>query len=303
MSGLERFNYSNDLEAMIVHLHRGKESWPHYHLYIAAHLGGVNGRVSTFVQFLCPEIAFRCGPLADKLVLDFGCGTGASSVALALSGARVIAADICQESLEIARKRVQEHGLEDRVKFAAIDDLPMLQENGSFDLVLMNGVIEHIPTSDLGLRVKVLATAANCLRRGGYLYISETPNRLWPKDTHSTGLWFLPWTPAGSKIGYNYAISRGRHTECATLSQGPRGLEEVGAWGATYWELNAALQGLGFRCKNAGSEQGQRVNFTYKGSAKRRIFEHVIYWLVTLPFGIPIIAFCPFLDHLVFVRE
>jgi 2-polyprenyl-3-methyl-5-hydroxy-6-metoxy-1,4-benzoquinol methylase len=301
--GALRFQYSADFEAKIVHLHRGKEAWPHYRSYLTHHLGGPDGRVALFINHLCPELIFRCGPLQGKKVLDFGCGTGASAVALALSGAKVVAVDIDQESLEIARQRILEHSLEDRVRIMPIQELSSQEKMSSFDLVLMNGVIEHIPITEKGLRAQVLKQASEALKPGGHLYINETPNRLWPKDTHSTGLWFLPWTPAGSKIGYGYAVSMKKHTECATVSPGPRGLEEVGAWGATYWEVNRALKKLGFTNQNTSHRLRRKTRFTHAGSFKRRFLESVLYLSLTFPFGIPLIAFFPFLDHLVFVKS
>lgn len=65
----------------------------------------------------------------DKLILDAGCGTGYKSLVLAEAnpGAKVIGIDISEQSLDLARKRFQHHGLENgEFHLLSIYELPNL---------------------------------------------------------------------------------------------------------------------------------------------------------------------------------
>lgn len=58
------------------------------------------------------------GDLAGRRVLDICCGSGASTVALALSGAaEVVGLDVSEASLEIGRRLASHHGCAARVRF------------------------------------------------------------------------------------------------------------------------------------------------------------------------------------------
>jgi methylase of polypeptide subunit release factors len=65
----------------------------------------------------------------DKLILDAGCGTGYKSLVLAEAnpGAKIIGIDISEQSLDLARKRFQHHGLENgEFHLLSIYELPNL---------------------------------------------------------------------------------------------------------------------------------------------------------------------------------
>src|SRR4051794_28081192 len=106
-----------------------------------------------------------------------------------------------------------------------------------------------------------MRSAFALLRPGGYLFINDTPNRLWPQDSGITGLPLLPWTPAGSRIAYELAVRLKRYEDAPFKTKGPVGLEESGAWGCTYWELWNALKGTGAACLNLLPGQDQRVSY------------------------------------------
>ena len=294
------FEYSQDFRQRIVDLHRGKESWPNYSKYLRDHLGGADSRLKWFGTRLCPEIEYRCGALEDKRVLDFGCGTGSATAPLAMRSPRVCAFDIDQESLDICRQRIEEHRLGARVEFHCAPDV---QEAGSrmgtFDLILVNGVLEHIPLSRTGLRRRILRALFGMLRRGGHLFIHDTPNRLWPIDFHSTQLWWIPWMAPGSRLAYRLAVARRRHTPAPTISDGPLGLEEVGAWGCTYWEITTSLRGMEFVCTNVVDGYDRRLHYSRDRGWKQATFELLAYYPAVKVLRVPVTAFTPFLTNLV----
>jgi len=301
---MEQFEYSRDFEEQITRLHRGKEDWPRYRAYLRAHLGGPHSRVVQYTKYLCPEIEYHCGKLQGKRVLDFGCGTGATTAALAHYCEQVTAFDIDEESIEICKQRIEEHGFENRVRFFCADDVDQVKDIlGTFDIILMNGVVEHIPLSRSGLRRRIIRSLFDLLETPGYLFITDTPNRLWPRDSHSTGLWWIPWTKPGSAWAYRRAVRKGRHSDAPTISQGPLGLEEVGAWGATYWEIEGYLRGEKFVCLNMVSGHDRHFAHAFPGTWKRTVFEAVMYLLAVKLLRVPITALYKTITNLVMKKR
>ena len=107
------------------------------------------------------------GEHGGEVVLDYGCGPGNDLTGLALyTGARrLIGADISEQALSLAGRRLALHGVErDRVQLIHIADsdpgLPL--EAGSVDYAQSMGVIHH--TSDPGA---VLAEIERVLKPGG----------------------------------------------------------------------------------------------------------------------------------------
>jgi SAM-dependent methyltransferase len=300
------FEYSPEFVERTRHLLRGLEDFPRYGQFLADGLGGPDSRLMHFVQYLIPEIEYRCGPLEGKTVLDFGCGSGASTVALARRCKSVIGFDVDEESIELCRMRLAEHGLESRVRLICANDIEEVKDQiGPVDLVLLCGVIEHLPLTQDDLRRKIVRTLFGMLNPSGHLYVYDTPNRVWPYDFHTTGLWWIPWTEPGSAQAYERALRKGRYVQSPRIAAGPRGLEQAGAWGATYWEILRYLEGENFSCLNI--HPGNNRHIDYLGGARR--FRLVRYpfdffvGLVARPLRIPITAFYPFLDNLVLVKN
>jgi ubiquinone/menaquinone biosynthesis C-methylase UbiE len=94
-------------------------------------------------------------------VLDLGCGPGDIAVLLAqrCPGLEIVAVDLAEEMLRIARRRVVEAGLVGRVSIASVDAKATDFPSRSFDLVLCNSLAHHIP-DPLGLLVEVERIAA-----------------------------------------------------------------------------------------------------------------------------------------------
>jgi SAM-dependent methyltransferase len=298
---MKSFNYSPAFETLIRELHRGKESLPHYCSYLKAHLGGPESRLVQFCESLVPEMEHHCGTLVNRSVLDFGCGTGATTVAVALAGARVTAFDVHAESIRIAEQRVREHGLEDRITIrCAASTEEALTPDERFDVVLMNGVIEHIPSSVPGLRRRVIRSAWEHVKEGGFLFINDTPNRLIPFDAHTTQLWWIPWMSPGSEWAYRRAVSRGRFAES---KKGAKSMEEGGAWGSTYWEVLHVLGEADAACVNLEAGHDEQLCYVGDRSWRRRSFERLIRASLGRALRAPITAFAPGLTSLCFRKR
>lgn len=131
-------------------------------------------------------------------VLDFGCGKGSSTLALASLGfGSVTGVDVDAASVGLARRRASERGLPIPFETA----LPP----GPVDLVLANAVLEHMTPEE---RESVVRDLWGRLRPGGHLIVQETPNRFFPIDRHTTGWPLVPWLPLGIKLRFARAPDR-----------------------------------------------------------------------------------------------
>lgn len=136
-----------------------------------------------------------------KRVLDFGCGTGASSRRLVSAGHTVTGVDASESGIRVARREVPD------VRFHHLDseaELPF--EAGSFDACLCTEVIEHL------LDVTgFLAEVHRVLVPGGLLVLT-TPYHAWLKNLLLITLNFEHhFDPAGEHIRF---FTRSSLTRC-----------------------------------------------------------------------------------------
>lgn len=105
----------------------------------------------------------------DKEVLDYGCGNGVHSIFPAKKGARkVIGIDLSEKSLEIAKKRAENEGLEEKVEFLKMDCEKMDFPENYFDIIFDGGTFSSL---DLN---KALLELARVLKPEGFLLGIET---------------------------------------------------------------------------------------------------------------------------------
>ena len=102
----------------------------------------------------------------NKKVLDIGCGTGTISLFLAAKNNQVVGIDISKKAISAANKNAKNLGLEKKVKFK-VSDYPNDKIIGSFDLILLNDVLEHIPCQSKALKITI-----NLLKRDGIIFLS-----------------------------------------------------------------------------------------------------------------------------------
>lgn len=89
-----------------------------------------------------------------KKVLEIGCGIGTDTMNFARAGAKVTAVDLSDESLQVARKRAEVFGLQDRITFiqANAERLSEYVPLDTYDLVYSFGVIHHTPQPENVIR-------------------------------------------------------------------------------------------------------------------------------------------------------
>src|SRR5262249_29553026 len=156
---------------------------PRFPDWWADHLGR---RVARAFNVFIPWLEKLVGSLDGKSILEIGCGTGSSTVALAAHGGSVTACDIHLPSLEAAMIRLTEDGLAHKVKFLAISpglgELARLEEK--FDAIVLYGVLEHMLPEE---RANLFRAIWDLVRIKGHIVLFETPNRLYARDRHTTG--------------------------------------------------------------------------------------------------------------------
>jgi SAM-dependent methyltransferase len=99
-------------------------------------------------------------------VLDFGCGAGEGTAAMAPHAASILGVDVAAEAIEHAR----EQNAGPNIGFETVGDA-VPRPDGSFDVVCSFQVLEHVADPDA-----YLAEARRLLRPGGVLLLA-TPDR------------------------------------------------------------------------------------------------------------------------------
>ena len=119
------------------------------------------------------DFALLASKLVDKqttvTVLDIG--TGTARIPLILSQLRpqwrIIGVDLASSMLQLGRKNIQQAGKTEQISLQLIDGKKMPYEDNSFDLVMTNSLVHHIPNPlDLFLEIdRVVKANGNILIR------------------------------------------------------------------------------------------------------------------------------------------
>jgi SAM-dependent methyltransferase len=134
-------------------------------------------RVTQHQAALCPLLEQHVGQ-ADA-ILDVGCGTGGTTVAMALSPVlkpqRLVGVDPNPKTIEAAGVRARGYQLSPpRLEFSVIDgNKPLPFDDGEFDLTTCVSVLEFVESE--GDRRKLVAELKRVTRPGGHVYLA-TPN-------------------------------------------------------------------------------------------------------------------------------
>ena len=175
-------------------------------------------------------------PLANSSVLEIGCGTGSSTVAIAEQGAHVTGFDIEPWKLDVAAERCRLYGVE--ADLYVSDDMQSLFGGQSFDFVIFFASLEHMTLDE---RLSNLVAAMNLTKPGGWLVVIEAPNRLWYYDTHTSWLPYFDWLP--DELALEYLRYSPREVLQKLASKSDENLLELARWGrgVSFHEFDLAL--------------------------------------------------------------
>jgi 2-polyprenyl-3-methyl-5-hydroxy-6-metoxy-1,4-benzoquinol methylase len=171
----------------------------------------VFGRMEVAQQQIMPWVLQSIPDLADKTVLEIGCGTGPSTVPLALAAKHVHAFDLDAKCVAVAKQRMELLNINNVTLFHRTVDWTKAYANdstvlsGPVDVILCYALLEHLLPLE---RMDLLVGAWKHLAVGGYLVIIECPNRLYPFDWHSSQLPFMDQLPEELSYLWNGFSSR-----------------------------------------------------------------------------------------------
>ncbi len=155
--------------------------------------------------------------IAEKKVLDVGCGGGLLSEAMARESADVIGIDLSDTLIQVAQQHAQKKRVLVDYQCVSVEQIAQTHA-ASFDIVTCMEMLEHVPDP-----MGILQACADSLKPGGVLFVS-TINRtiesylgaivaaeyilgLLPKGTHQYNQFIRPseltqWArQAGLKLG------------------------------------------------------------------------------------------------------
>jgi len=140
--------------------------------------------------------------VAEKKLIDIGCGGGILSEAMAQRGAIVTGIDMGDAPLGVAKLHMLESGVKVEYIKSTAEDLAQ-QRKGQYDVVTCLEMLEHVPTPS-----SIIRACAELVRPGGHLFFStinrnpksylfaiigaEYALKLLPKGTHEYGKFIRP---------------------------------------------------------------------------------------------------------------
>ena len=140
------------------------------------------------------------GVFAGKRVLDFGCGSGASTLVLSrlLPDCEIVGIELEPRLLQVARMRAEHFGRASLrfLQSPSGDSLP--PELGEFDFIMFNAVFEHLLPDE---RPRLLPLVWERLRPGGVMFLNQTPYRYSLVEVHTTGgMPFINYLPDAATL-------------------------------------------------------------------------------------------------------
>lgn len=129
-----------------------------------------------------------------KRLLDFGSGSGASTVALArlFPDTEIVGVEVDEPLIELARARVRHFGIETVSFLGSPDPESLPADLGTFDFVNLGAVYEHLLPPE---RQRLLPQLWSVLSPGGVFFVNQLPHRFYPLEYHTTGLPLLNYLP------------------------------------------------------------------------------------------------------------
>ncbi len=158
-----------------------------------------HGRLDLFRSTVIPWLA-DAKPLKGARILEIGCGTGSSTVALAEQGADILGIDVDDASLKVAQDRCAIYGLKSKFLNKNADTIATELAGEKFDLIIFFACLEHMTHKE---RIDAMRGTWGMLSDGDLWCVIETPNRLWYLDHHTSRLPFYQWLPDDLAFDYS----------------------------------------------------------------------------------------------------
>lgn len=131
--------------------------------------------------------------VAEKVLLDVGCGGGLLSEAMTQRGAIVTAIDMAEAPLDIAQLHAKEYKLNIDYQKITAEELAEKQPS-SFDIVTCLEMLEHVPNPE-----SVIAACARLVKPGGQLFFSTINRNAKAYAMTILGAeYILKWLPKGT---------------------------------------------------------------------------------------------------------
>jgi S-adenosylmethionine-dependent methyltransferase len=148
--------------------------------------------------------------LSGAAILEIGCGTGCSTVALAEQGAEVTAVDVDANSISVARERCRVYGLDVNFAHTNATEVHELFAGRRFDYIIFYAALEHMMMEE---RLSAMRATWEMLPASGLWCVIDTPNRLWYYDAHTSLLPFHMWLPDDLAFAYSRFSPRQNYRE------------------------------------------------------------------------------------------
>lgn len=118
----------------------------------------------------CDDFLGFVGSLEGARVLDVGTGTARIPIVLAQRSpvAKVTAIDLAAHMLAVGRQNVLAAGLDARISLELKDAKHAGWTDGSFDAVMSNSIVHHIPEPQ-----EALSEMARLTKTGGFLFVRD----------------------------------------------------------------------------------------------------------------------------------
>jgi len=120
-------------------------------------------------------------------ILEIGCGTGTLAISCAKKGASVVAFDKSSQMLAIAKRKVQEQNLIEKIQFEEMGAIEMEKafNDNTFDRIVSTLVFSELYADEQKF---VLNQAYRILRPNGLIIIGDEvkPRSLWKRIVHSS---------------------------------------------------------------------------------------------------------------------
>lgn len=128
-----------------------------------------------------------------KSVLEFGCREGSSFISfLSLDANKIVGIDIDEKVLDLSKKIYTDIGCNNIEYRRNYKNKSLPADDEEFDIVSCNAILEHIHPK---VRIEYVKELQKKVKVGGYFIVSDTPNKLWLIEGHTTGLWLLNYFP------------------------------------------------------------------------------------------------------------